>query len=159
MWRNGIYYEPYRTGRVYGWIGRIFQLIRASLPYVKKMLPFIPDLFVSMLIVQEIGRQSDPLFSNILLVIGGAALIWLLERWLFRLIKEGRSSGSFSMNILFVFFIIATLLLHIWAVQAGIAFLFKNSNDALSLSGLGAFLYAIYANIQLLSRKGDPTPS
>ncbi|MDR3716789.1 MAG: hypothetical protein P4L51_28610 [Puia sp.] len=146
MWLDGIYFSnPYQPGN----IDRLGKLIGWLLGSI---VPFLPQILVMIIVYSSIGKGTDPYLWKLFVVAGGAALIVLIEVLLLNILKFKQPGGTTILTTLFVLF---CFVLHIWAVQAGVHFILKNSSQASFFSWLAALGYAVLTLVALSKRKAD----
>ena len=149
LWQNGYWIAPYRDG-VLDRMARLFGR------FLGMCLPYLPYLMVAILVYNPPALNSTNWLwvMAILVVIGGC--IALVERGLLSLLmrmKEGIVTGS----IAFWMVNVAILVLHVWAVQAGTAHLFRGTTYALPLSIVAMVIFTPIAIVHWRRARFDMT--
>jgi hypothetical protein len=133
MWQNGYAFTPYRPGV----LDRLARLVGFL---IGKCVPYLPYVFVALLIYTPGGRDADNTLWNIFVVVVLAAVAFLVERGLFiGLRRLGETNIPASVG--FWIFAVVVLVLHIWLVQAGVAMLLHRWSEGHMLSILAAVLF------------------
>jgi hypothetical protein len=131
MWQNGIYNEPYRPGgidRLGGFMGRL----------IGRIIPYVPYLFLAVLIYTPNKKDAGIWNATVFLVIAG--LILLAERLLSSWLRGMAESGIYLKVGLWVF-TAALLVLQIWAVRTALAHLLARWSEGPALSLAAAALF------------------
>lgn len=139
LWQNGYWVTPYRDGL----LDRIARLFGR---FLGMCLPYLPYLMAAILVYnpREMTSTNWLWVSAVLIVIGGS--IAVLERGLLSLamrLKEGIVMGSIAFWVVNL----AVLVLHIWAMQAGTAHLFRGTSYG---QGLSMVVMAIFIPIAIV---------
>jgi len=133
MWQNGYSFTPYQRGaidRTGSLLGRL----------VGAFMPFLPYLFVALLTHTPGKTDTRNSTWNALAVLLLAALVFLAELGLTRVIQR-LASRNLSAAAGFWLFSIIILVLHIWSVQAGTAYLLRRWSEGHTLSLLATALF------------------
>jgi hypothetical protein len=148
MWQNGYSLTPYRRGAIDRTGSMLGRLIRAC-------IPFLPYLFVALLIYTPGRTDTRNSTWNAFVVLLLACLIFWVEKLLALWLKRLGESHPPAI-VAFWAFAILVLVLQVWTIQAGTAMLFHRWREGHALSLLAAALFLPVALIRWIRTNVRP---
>jgi hypothetical protein len=153
MWPSRTHTKDGNTG-IDEAVGRIVEAVgKAVSSLLKRALRFAPHLFAAWLICRVANERPGALLWSVPLIVGIAILLAILEKALVMKLYRWKKGRTAPASVLFLLFGIVIILLHLWAIQAGLAAMLRAYKEGLQLSWFIAVLMVILDELRTARRR------